>query len=123
MGTQLEERIGQRVAELREAAELTQARLAERVGVAHETISRLERGASIPSVSRLQDVARALGVDVVDLLEPATGRGDSKRRARTSRDRKQAALDALVKDLERADVRDVTLVHEIARLVLKWRKR
>jgi len=48
MATQVERQLGQRVAAYRRTAGLTQEALAEKVGVAVETISRLERGSSIP---------------------------------------------------------------------------
>lgn len=58
----VEKRLGRRVADHRKRAGLTQAQLAERVGVATETVSRLERGSAVPSLARLEDVASALGV-------------------------------------------------------------
>jgi transcriptional regulator with XRE-family HTH domain len=50
---------------LREArihANMTQAELAERVGIAHTTIARYEAGERIPYVERLATIARALGL-------------------------------------------------------------
>ena len=49
--------------------ELTQAQLAEKVGVHKMTISRLERGDRQPSMRMLQRLAKALGVPVTALLE------------------------------------------------------
>jgi len=70
MGKKVEKQLGKRVAKLRTAAGLTQAELPENVGVATETISPLERGATVPSVSRLDDVAQALGLGIWNLFEP-----------------------------------------------------
>jgi transcriptional regulator with XRE-family HTH domain len=68
--------IGRRIREARKAAGLTQAGLAETVGLAPETVSRLEHGAFAPSVPTLIDIADALGVglDALARGSPATGR-------------------------------------------------
>lgn len=70
MASDLEKALGERVARYRLASGQTQAQLAERVGVVFETISRLERGSTIPSVARLAQIAGALGVCLHDLFEP-----------------------------------------------------
>ncbi len=64
----VERKLGRRVAEYRKARGLTQAQLAERSHVATETISRLERGAAIPSIARLASVAQVLGVELHELF-------------------------------------------------------
>jgi transcriptional regulator with XRE-family HTH domain len=48
---------------------LTQAKLAEKVGVHQVTIARLESGTRRPSMAMLQRLAKALGVPVTRLLE------------------------------------------------------
>jgi transcriptional regulator with XRE-family HTH domain len=48
---------------------LTQAKLAEKVGVHQVTIARLESGTRRPSMAMLQRLARVLGVPVTALLE------------------------------------------------------
>jgi transcriptional regulator with XRE-family HTH domain len=77
-----------------------------KVGVAVETISRLERGSSIPSLERLREVADALGVQLRDLLDFREGK--------TGRDE---AIDALVRELERREQADAVLVHDLAKRV------
>lgn len=47
---------------------LTQEQLAERVGCAWETISKIERGKNPPSVKVLYDLAKALNVSINDLV-------------------------------------------------------
>ena len=109
MGKDIEKQLGKRVAKLREAAGLTQAELAEDVGVATETISRLERGATVPSVSRLDDIARGLGVGLHDLFQP-----DASAVARNE------ALAALLTELWRRNARDIELVRDLARAVFAY---
>ena len=48
--------------ELRQKAGLTQAELAERVGIGMNTIARYERGEMAPSIQIAHGIAEALGV-------------------------------------------------------------
>lgn len=65
---QLQLRFGQRLRELRLAHQMTQEDLAERLHVSPVTISNIERGTSSPAFARLQQIARAFGVDVEELF-------------------------------------------------------
>lgn len=60
------ERVGLRIRELRLASGLTQAELAERVGpkIAVESISRIERGVHVPSLDRIARIVEALGASM-----------------------------------------------------------
>ncbi len=60
--------LGRRIAELRKARRLTQVQLAKEVGLSVEFISLVERGVNAPSVARLEDFAKVLQVQVVDLF-------------------------------------------------------
>jgi len=62
-------RRGMRLKKLREARGWTQTELAEKVGVARNTITRLEIGSSRPSLALLERIAKALRVKVGELLE------------------------------------------------------
>lgn len=59
--------LGRRIAEARRAHGWSQSQLAERVGVTLETISRLERGATMPSITRISKIAEVLGVSLSTL--------------------------------------------------------
>lgn len=61
-------RVGRRVRELRQRARLSIDQLAERAGVTHESVGRLERAVSPPNLRTLEQVARALGVDLAALF-------------------------------------------------------
>lgn len=56
------------IAELRKAAKLTQAQLAEKIGVTQKDISRWENGVVRPSVQSLKQIAEALECKVDDLI-------------------------------------------------------
>ena len=68
---ELGRRLGGEIAKYRKGRGLTQAALAEMIGVDSETISRFERGTALPSLLRLFELARALHVGVGHLLTEA----------------------------------------------------
>jgi transcriptional regulator with XRE-family HTH domain len=69
---QLGKRLGKRIADRRKAIAWTQEQLAERVGVDAETISRFERGATVPSLNTLDQIAKVLKSRTADLLSAAS---------------------------------------------------
>ena len=64
----LQKRLGQRIADQRRARHLTQVQLAKAVRCSVEFISLVERGVNAPSAAWLEDFAKALKVEVVDLF-------------------------------------------------------
>ena len=67
------------VKQLREGRNLTQAELAEKIGVSGKTVSKWETGKGLPDISLLQPLAGALGVSVIELMngEPIANRNVS----------------------------------------------
>lgn len=72
------QRLGGRIAALRKSRRWTQAGLAERVGVDTETISRFERGATLPSLLTLEKLSQCLRVGVGELLAESSGQPDDQ---------------------------------------------
>ena len=70
----LQKKLGQRIAGLRRAKELTQEQLAEAVDCSVEFISLVERGVNAPSVAGLEKFAKVLKVEVRDLFTFEGGR-------------------------------------------------
>ena len=70
---------GATVKALREARKLTQADLAEKIGVSSKTVSKWETGKGLPDISLLQPLAQALGISVIELMngEPIANRNVS----------------------------------------------
>lgn len=101
----MEERLGRRVAELRELAGLTQAQLAEKIDVSTETVSRLERGAAVPSLARLEDLATALGIDLARMFDVRT------------RSARRRAEEKLLLSLRRRSADDIELLVGLAALI------
>ena len=97
----IEKFLGAQIAEQRRHRGLTQAELAEVADVASETISRLERGAAMPSLTRLNDIATALGTELRDLLP--TAKPSAKHRA-------LARFNSLALDLSSDEIEALTRV-------------
>lgn len=69
MSESVEEQIGSHIARLRKEREITQEQLAELVNMAPETISRIERGASVPSLKTLEKISEALHTSLKMLFD------------------------------------------------------
>ena len=59
---------GPAIRDLREKQNITQAELAERIGVSSKTISKWETAKGLPDISLLQPLAQALGISVIELM-------------------------------------------------------
>ena len=59
---------GGTIKRLREGRRLTQARLAELLGVTDKAVSRWETGRGLPDLTLLEPLAKALGISVPELL-------------------------------------------------------
>jgi transcriptional regulator with XRE-family HTH domain len=66
--------IGARIRFLRLALKMTQAEVAEKVGIDSSFYGQLERGAGVPSLRTLFSIAAALRVDPAELLPKANPR-------------------------------------------------
>lgn len=64
----LPKRLGGNIANRRKDLGWTQATLAERMGMEPESISRFERGATLPSLASLEQLAAFLNTTIADLL-------------------------------------------------------
>ena len=59
---------GNTIKQLREGRGLTQAELAQMIGVSSKTISKWETAKGLPDISLLQHLAQALGISVIELM-------------------------------------------------------
>jgi transcriptional regulator with XRE-family HTH domain len=60
--------LGRTIQNIREAKQITQEELAEKLRVSQSWLSRIETGREVPNLKRLQQIARALGVTVKELI-------------------------------------------------------
>jgi len=72
-GERLAQKLGANIATRRKARKWSQEDLAERLAVATETISRFERGATLPSLVTLQQISHVLRVPMAELLTESSG--------------------------------------------------
>lgn len=66
--------IGQSIAKYRQAAGLTQAQLAEILGIGNDAVSRMERGTTTPTITRLLELADIFHCEIADLVTDASHR-------------------------------------------------
>lgn len=108
----IEKRIGAKVTEFRLSKKFTQAQLAEKLNVSVETISRMERGVSFPSLKTLENLSRALNVPLKSLFDFI----DEERPKNPSFERELSKLIVFLRTLRK---KDITLIHEILKTVFK----
>ena len=106
--SELRARLGSALRSARQKKGLTQGDVAERVQTDPETISRFERGATLPSLVRLLSLADALGATVASLLGAASPRLDDE-------------WEELRASLSRLPMRDRKLAMAILRAVVSER--
>ncbi|MBM4356317.1 MAG: helix-turn-helix transcriptional regulator [Deltaproteobacteria bacterium] len=82
------EKVGRRIRELREAVGMSQARLSDLSGVSTEFLSRIERGLKGASLLTLERIAGAFGIGLKDLLDLGT-EPPSRKKALAQRAAKQ----------------------------------
>ena len=89
--------IGQRIAELRKEKGLTQAELADRLGVTHQAVSQWERSETLPDILTLPKLAEIFGESVNSIMgveEPAPAPTPEEEALKQSVAEKIAALNA-----------------------------
>ena len=59
---------GPAIRAIREKRNMTQAELAQRIGVSSKTVSKWETAKGLPDISLLQPLAQALGISVLELM-------------------------------------------------------
>jgi transcriptional regulator with XRE-family HTH domain len=70
--------VGRAIAKQRVISGLTQDKVAERLGIGLEAVSRMERGVVIPTVVRLFELADIFQCDAADLLTEASSRSSDQ---------------------------------------------
>ena len=68
MAKKIGELLGSQIAIARKRRNLKQTQLAESINVAPETVSRFERGTSIPSVRTLEKISKALHIPIKEFF-------------------------------------------------------
>ncbi len=68
MATKFSKLVGSRIKYFRNLNDLTQAELAEKIGIEVSTLAHIEIGKNLPSMSRLPVIAESLNIEVFQLF-------------------------------------------------------
>jgi transcriptional regulator with XRE-family HTH domain len=112
MRTVTRRQLGERLAELRAKAGLTQAQVAGKLNIANETLSRLERGTQWTDFETLVALARLYGVEWVDMMAIFPGPQTAKR----------ALVQEVCDLLQAAPLPDVELIRDMAETLARRRR-
>lgn len=78
-----QQKIGQFIAEKRRERNLTQAELAEKIGVSNKSVSKWENGKCMPDYAVIEPLCRELEINVTDLLNGELSPDQEKLNAQT----------------------------------------
>lgn len=78
-----QQKIGQFIAEKRRERNLTQAELAEKIGVSNKSVSKWENGKCMPDYAVIEPLCRELEINVTDLLNGELSADQEKLNAQT----------------------------------------
>lgn len=65
----IDKQIGQKIKQLRKGWGLSQSELAEKIGISFQQVQKYEKGATRISVMRLQQISKALGVNITSFFK------------------------------------------------------
>ncbi len=105
--------IGKRIRDLRMAMKLTQSQFAELVDLSEDSIGKVERGISVPTIETLMKTAEGLKVTLAELL------GEPQQKA----EGKNKILNDFIKYLRTKSPDDIKLIHEVAIKILERKKK
>lgn len=104
--------ISKRIRELRKAMKLTQSQFAEMVNLSEDSIGKIERGVSVPTIDTLNKIADGLKITLSEVLEETLQKAKSQNQV----------ISDFIKYLKTKSTEDVRLIHEVAVKILERRK-
>jgi len=102
-----------RIRELRKSMRLTQSQFAELVDMSEDSIGKIERGITIPSIDTLYKVANSVKLPVEKLLSPL----EETRSKESSK-----ALTDFITYLKTLSPEDIKFIHQLTIKILKRKK-
>ena len=63
-----QEKIGQFIKDIRKKNNLSQAQLADKLGVTYQAVSKWENGKNLPDISTLQEISKLFSVDIDEII-------------------------------------------------------
>ena len=110
----VEKLIGAKIKETRRSKGFTQEHLSEMIDVSVETISRLERGVSMPSLKTLENIAQAFGAPLKSFFD-----FDEKPSKNKTFERELSRLIAFLRTL---NIKQIKLIREVLKTTFAlWR--
>ena len=103
------EDISKRIREFRKSIGLTQSQFAELVNLSEDSIGKIERGISVPTVDTLTKIAEGLNIPLSELL------GEISKREK----KQNQVLECFVRYLKTKSYKDIKLIHELAVKILE----
>lgn len=86
--------LGQKIKAARKAAGLTQRDLANKLGKSFSTIQKYENGLVEPPISAVPDIAKAIGLSPIELMETAIPWPGDLQAAADARERREILINA-----------------------------
>lgn len=108
--------ICKRIRELRKSMKLTQSQFSELVNLSEDSIGKIERGVTIPTIDTLYKIANGLKIPIEDLISPLKEIKEKPSQKSTK------ALNDLITYLKTRPPEDIKFIHELAVKILE-RKR
>lgn len=91
--------VGKKIKKIRENKGLTQSELANKCGILYQTIGKYERDVLNPKIETIKKIAKALGVDYIELL-------DTVPHELLTIKKLEKALDKACEELEKWDIKN-----------------
>ena len=119
--------VGKTIRKLRKGNGLTQARLAEAADLSDNFIGYVERGEKTPSLDSLERIAKALAVQLHDLIctkpQDAGAKGqDGNGNGNGNGNGKQLLIRKISNQLRCMDHRDLGVIHQLVKARKRWGK-
>jgi transcriptional regulator with XRE-family HTH domain len=112
MRMKIGEMLGSQIATARKRRNLKQAHLAELISVATETVSRFERGASVPSIKTLEKIGKALRTPMKEFFT-------LDQQVSTVQNERQNELDKVIVLLQNKKKTDIQLSYRVLKALFK----
>ncbi len=105
--------IFKRIRELRKSMQLTQSQFAELVNISEDSIGKIERGVTVPTIDTLYKIAGGAKVPVEELIVPLEEKPSQK---------SSKAITDLITYLKTRSPEDIRFIHKLAVKILERKK-
>jgi transcriptional regulator with XRE-family HTH domain len=107
-------KLGKRIRELRKAKGLTQEKLAEDAQLDYTSIGAIERGVFNPSIESALRIAKALKIEINDLILTPE---------KIAVTEKEILIERIKSQLEKTDIKTLRLIDSLLQNIISWTKK